>query len=158
MKQWTGFEKSSWPDFIDKSRRKAESQIREEDKALYGSGEYDLDKRFQFLQLEPGKWHSLTDKQHLDYRRKARSSATFEKAYMAKYVTATTGTGTHSTASQSALTVDIAIGSVGRIETEGLLRIVLPLLKIVKSLQNIQRGERFPIPQVKLVLTVFQKN
>lgn len=83
-----------------------------------------MDERFQFLQFEPGKWHSLTDKQHLDYRRKARSLATFEKAYVAKYVTATTGTGTHSTASQSALTVDIAIGSTGRVETEGLLRIV----------------------------------
>ena len=102
VKQWTGFEKSSWPDFIDKLRRKAESQIRE-DKAQYGSGEYNLDERFQFLQLEPGKWHSLTDKQRLDYHRKARSLATFEKVYMAKYVTATTGTGTHSTASLSAL-------------------------------------------------------
>jgi len=85
--------------------------------------------------------------------------ATFEKAYMAKYVTATTGTGAHSSASQSALTVDIAIGSVGRVETEGLLRIVpFYLLKIAKSLQNIHRGERFPLPQVKLVLAVFQKN
>lgn len=117
-----------------------------------------MDERFQFLQCEPGKWHSLTDKQRLDYHRKACSLATFEKAYVAKYVTATTGTGTHSTASQSALTVDIAIGSTGRVETEGLLESFLPLLKIVRSLQNIQREERFPLPQFKLVLAVFQKN
>ncbi|XP_044179665.1 uncharacterized protein LOC122961148 [Acropora millepora] len=53
VKQWTGFAKSSWPDFIDKLRQRAEVQIREEDKALYGSGEYRLDKCFQFLELEP---------------------------------------------------------------------------------------------------------
>ena len=45
--------KSSWPDFIDKLRQRAEVQIRQEDKALYGSGEYRLDKCFQFLELEP---------------------------------------------------------------------------------------------------------
>lgn len=32
-------------DFIDKLRIKAESQIREEEKSLYGSGKYKLDKR-----------------------------------------------------------------------------------------------------------------
>ena len=38
VKQWTGFAKSSWPDFIDKLRQRAEVQIRQEDKALCGSG------------------------------------------------------------------------------------------------------------------------
>lgn len=112
VKQWTGFEKLSWPDFIDKLRRKAESQIREEDKSLYGSGEYELDKRFQFLQLEPGKWHTMTDKQRLDYRRKARSLATFQKAFMPEYVTGTSNRETQSSASQSALAAGIAVGSV----------------------------------------------
>lgn len=53
VKQWTGFAKSSWPDFIDKLRQRAEVQIRQEDKALCGSGEYWLE-RFQFLELELG--------------------------------------------------------------------------------------------------------
>ena len=44
---------SSWPDFIDKLRQRAEVQIRQEDKALCGSGEYWLE-RFQFLELELG--------------------------------------------------------------------------------------------------------
>ena len=90
VKQWTAFEKSSWPDFIDKLRRKAESQIREEDKALYGSGEYELDKRFQFLKLEPREWHNLTEQQRLDYRRRARSLPTFEKVYTPKHVSDST--------------------------------------------------------------------
>ena len=112
VKQWTGFEKSSWPDFIDKLRRKAESQIREEDKSLYGSGEYELDTRFQFLQLEPGKWHTMTEKQRLDYRRKARSLATFQKAFMPEYVTGTPNREAQSSASQSALAAGIAVGCV----------------------------------------------
>ena len=33
VKQWASFAKSSWPDFIDKLRQKAEAQIRKEDKA-----------------------------------------------------------------------------------------------------------------------------
>lgn len=92
VKQWTGFAKSSWPDFIDKLRQRAEAQIREEDKALYGSGEYQLDKRFQFLELEPREWHSMTEQQRLDYRRRARSLPTFEKVYNPGHLSASTCT------------------------------------------------------------------
>ena len=42
MKHWTGFTKSSWPEFITRLQKLVESQLAEANKALYGAGEYSL--------------------------------------------------------------------------------------------------------------------
>ena len=42
IKKWVNFTKSTWPEFVMKLQELMELQLKEGDKAVYGSGEYML--------------------------------------------------------------------------------------------------------------------
>ena len=56
VKKWQNFERKSWSEFIEKFAKLVQAQLVEAQKAIYGSGEFELHEDFKHLQIEPGKW------------------------------------------------------------------------------------------------------
>ena len=56
VKKWQNFKRKSWSEFIEKFAKLVQAQLVEAQKAIYGSGEFELHEDFKHLQIEPGKW------------------------------------------------------------------------------------------------------
>jgi hypothetical protein len=65
VKKWVGFTKSSWPAFVNKLKELVEGQFSDLYKAVYRSGDFNLDPGLSAFYVDQVKWHHMTPQQRV---------------------------------------------------------------------------------------------
>ena len=152
IKKWVNFTKSTWPEFVMKLQELMELQLKEGDKAVYGSGEYMLAPSFTKFAIDPNIWHQMKPSQRKEHMKKihGHTSTSF---------TATESVPCRSDTSGLTLSIrsdDVSLQFLSRSAVSRIWDKALSLLQtegLVVSLQSTLMNEELPVTPPSVSIT-----